>query len=145
MSNNWMTPKDYFEHIVEPTAQEYWADRSDHQKENAIFQLSSFSERYFKYHKEKGNSGKIYGATTGEEFGQKVFEQCPEYGLLWDSANAVKHHFPGARPRPSVLVTTATGVWTDQVYNVGGRWVTTDQAMKTTYEFWRKLLDAESD
>ncbi len=142
MINKWMAPKDYFEHMVEPTLQEYWGDKADHHKECAIFQLSSFSERFFKYYKEDGNSGKIYGATTVEEFGRKVFEQCPEYGLLWDSANAVKHHFPDAHTSPSALETTSTGVWTDENYDVGGRWVTIDQAIKTTYEFWRKLLDA---
>ncbi len=61
MNNNWMSPKDYFEHIVEPTLLDYWREETDHCKENAIFQLSSFAERHFKYHEEKGNVGKYLG------------------------------------------------------------------------------------
>ena len=93
MSNNWMSPRDYFERIVKPTVEEYWVDRSDHHKENAILQLSSFSERFFKFHKEKEDAERVFGAVKFEEFRQKIFEIRAEYGLLWDAANAVKHHF----------------------------------------------------
>lgn len=94
MPTQWMAPKDYFERIGKPTIEEYWADRNDHHKENAVFQLSSFAERFFKYHKERGNADQLFGTEKAEDFGQKVFEKCAEYGLLWDAANAVKHHFP---------------------------------------------------
>ena len=68
--------------------------RADHHKECAIFQLSSFSERFFNYYSKNGNTEKVYGATRETDFRSKVFELCPEWGLLWDFANGVKHHFP---------------------------------------------------
>ena len=140
MPNQWMAPKDYFERIVKPTIDEYWADRSDHHKENAVFQLSSFAERFFKYHKELGNADQLFGTEKAEDFGQKVFEKCAEYGLLWDAANAVKHHFPDGRTRPGAIETTATGVWDTKEYEVRDCWVTIDQAISTVYEFWRDLV-----
>ena len=140
-----MVPKDYFEHIVEPTLQEYWGDKTDHHKESAIFQLSSFSERFFKYHKENVNTEKIYAATSAKKFGSKVFELCPEYGLLWDFANGVKHHFPDDHRHYVWDQTTATGAWGHEEYDVGGRWVTIDQAIIVVFRFWRNLLDAEAD
>lgn len=111
MSNDWISPRKYFECIVKPTVEEYWADRSKHHKENAIFQLSSFSERYYKYHQGRGNAARILEATELEEFGKQISKRCPEYGLLWRAANAVKHQFPDERTPPSSMVTTATEVW----------------------------------
>lgn len=140
MSNDWMTPKDYFLLIVEPTVEEYRSDRSSHHKVNAISRLSDFSERYFKYHKENGKNGMIFGAGTGKEFGQKIFDQCPAYGLLWDSANGVKHHFPDAQTPSDTLVNTSTGTLTNEKYNVGGRSMTIDDAIETTYSFWKERL-----
>ena len=145
MSNNWMSPRDYFEHIVKPTVEEYWADTSDHHKENAVHRLSSFSERYFKYHKEKGNAARVFGAMGAREFGNELFGRCPEYGLLWDAANAVKHHFPDGRTRPGAMETTSTGVWDTKEYEVRGRWVTIDQAIRIVYEFWRDHVSKDLD
>ena len=143
MNDNWISPKNYFQHIVEPTVQEYWADGSDHHKENAISRLSSFSERYFKYHNKNGNSEKIYGAVTLSNFAQKIFNQCPESHLLWQSANGVKHHFPDARTRPDALVSSSTGTWTDEKYSVGGRYITIGEAIRTTHAFWQKRLETQ--
>jgi hypothetical protein len=145
MKRDWMTPKDYFERIVKPTVEDYWADRSDHRKENAVFQLSSFSERYFKYHKTKGNGARVFGAAGAKRFGEEVSKRCLEYGLLWDAANGVKHHFPDGRTRAGAMETTSTGVWDTKEYEVFGRWVTIEQAIGIVYEYWRKLLDAESE
>ncbi len=146
MSNKWMAPKDYFEHIVVPTLQEYCDDKADHHKESAIFQLSSFSERFFNYYSKNGDTEKVYGATRETDFRLKVFELCPEWGLLWDFANGVKHHFPDGRSHRWVSdEATATAAWGHDEYAVGGRWVTLDQAIKVVFEFWRNLLVAESD
>ncbi len=140
MSNSRMSPRNYFERIVRPTVEEYWVDRSDHHKENAILQLSSFSERFFKFHKEKEDAERVFGAVGFGEFRQKIFEMRAEYGLLWDAANAVKHHFPDGRTRPGTTVTTATEVWDTEEHEVGDRWVTIDQAIGMVYEFWRDLV-----
>ena len=145
MSKDWMTPKDYYEHIVKPTVQEYRENKSDHRKENAVFQLSSFSERYFKYHRERKDTARIFGATTAGQFGEKVAKMRPEYGLLCDAANGVKHHFPDGKTRAGAIETTSTGVWDTTEYEVCGLWVTIDQAIDVVYDFWRKLLAAESD
>ncbi len=145
MKKDWMTPKEYFERIVKPTGEDYWADRSDHRKENAVFQLSSFSERYFKYHKEKGRAARVFEATGAAAFGKAISKRCPEYGLLWDAANGVKHHFPDERTRLSAMETTSTGVWETKEYEIGGRWVTIEQAIDIVYEFWRKRIDAEGE
>ena len=140
MSNNWMSPRDYFERIVKPTVEEYWVDRSDHHKENAILQLSSFSERFFKFHKEQGNTEKVFAAEEFGQFHKKIFEKCAEFGLLWDAANAVKHHFPDGHTRPGAMVRTATTVWDTEEHRVGDRWVSIDQAIGTVYGFWRDLV-----
>ena len=145
MPNQWMAPKDYFKRIVKPTVEEYRADRSDHHKENAVFQLSSFAERFFKYHEEHGNFVELFRTQKEKDFRQKIFEKCAEFGLLWDAANAVKHHFPDGRTRSGAIETTATGVWDTKEYEVQDRWVTIDQAIGIVYEFWRDLVCDELD
>ena len=145
MSNSRMSPRNYFERIVRPTVEEYWADRRDHHKENAILQLSSFSERFFKFHKEKEDAERVFGAVKFEEFRQKIFEIRAEYGLLWDAANAVKHHFPDGRTRSGAVVTMATTVWQTEEHEIGGRWVTIDEAIGVVYEFWRGIVSQEPD
>ena len=72
MKKDWMTPKDYFQRIVKPAVEDYRIERSDHRKEHAVFQLSSFSERYFKYHKQKGNAARVFEAMDLAEFGRKI-------------------------------------------------------------------------
>ena len=140
MRNSWMSPRNYFERIVRPTVEEYWADKSAHHTESAIFQLSSFSERFLKFHKEQGNTEQVFGAGGFQQFREKIFEKCAEYGLLWDAANAVKHQFPDGRTRPGTMVTTSTEVWDIEEHEVGDRWVTIDQAIGIVYEFWRDLV-----
>ncbi len=145
-NNNWMPPKEYFERIVAPTVKEYLQDKKNHHKENAIFQLSSFSERFYGYHEKNGNTEKIFGVSNEKNFRATVFEQHPEWGLLWDFANGVKHHFPDERRRyVSDAWPTSTQSWEHEEYDMGGRWVTLDQAIITVYKFWKKLLDDDSN
>ena len=144
MNKDWMIPKDYFERIVKPTIEEYRADKKDHHKECAIFQLSSFSERYFGYHKENSNIEQLFGVERAKDFRDQITQRCPEYRLLWDAANAAKHQFPTGIILPGTLVTTSTEIWDSGKYEVCGRLVTIEQAIDIVYEFWRRLLDAES-
>lgn len=143
MNKDWMSPKEYFERIVRPTVEDYKVDKKDHHKECAIFQLSSFSERYFRFHKDNSSFEPIFGAKEEKDFGNQLTRVCPEYRLLWYAANAVKHQIPGTSTPRSALVTTSTEIWESRTYEVCGRWVTIEEAIDTVYEFWRKRLKAE--
>ena len=145
MSNNWISPREYFYHIVEPTVREYWSDGADHHKECAVFQLSSFLERYFWFYKAKGDAQRILGAADLKEFGAKISEKRPECGLLRDAADAAKHQLPNPRTRRNAHETTATGVWDATEYLIGDRWVTIHEAINVAYKFWRDRVSEDSD
>lgn len=145
MSNDWISPKKYFECIVKPTVDEYLEDRRKHHKENAVFQLSSFSERYFKYHHGRGDGARIFEATDLADFRKKISDRWPEYGLLWHAANAVKHQFPDRYTPPSSIVTFATEVWESEEFIIKDRNTTIHEAIDIVYEFWRGLVSQEPD
>ena len=151
MSDEYMSPGDYYRRIVKRTLDDYRSEPADHRKENAISQLSSFSERYFKYHMLEENTEALYNETTGPGFGAAVAGRCPEYGLLWEAANAVKHQILDYVIPASDGPDTATEVWStvensteswtsDKQYDVGGRSVTLNEAIDTVDEFWRTKL-----
>ncbi len=151
MSDKYMPPEDYFRRIVEPTLDDYRREPADHRKENVVFQLSSFSERYYRYHKLERNAEALENTTTGPEFGAAVADQCPEYKLVWKAANAVKHQIPDYVIPTSDEPNTATETWSsvygstetwpsDKQYDVGGRSVTLDEAIDTVHGFWKTKL-----
>lgn len=151
MSDKYMPPEDYFRRIVEPTLDDYRREPADHRKENAIFQLSSFSERYYQYHKLEEDAEALFNENTGQGFGAAVDERCPEYKLLWKAANAVKHQIPDYVMPTSIEPSSATETWSieygstetwtsDKRYDVGGREVTLDEAINTVHGFWKTKL-----
>lgn len=88
MSNNWMSPREYFDRYVRKAVEEYLRDGLDHHKACAVLQLSSFSERYFKYHKQRGRDDLIWNAKDFEQFRKILAGRHAEYGVLWGAANA---------------------------------------------------------
>ncbi|MFB3106412.1 MAG: hypothetical protein ACE1ZA_16025, partial [Pseudomonadales bacterium] len=97
MSNNWMSPRQYFDRIVEPAVKEYLSDGADHHKESAVFQLASFLERYFWFYKEKRDAQRIFGAADLTAFGERISAECSECSLIRDAADAAKHQLPNPR------------------------------------------------
>jgi hypothetical protein len=109
-----MTPKEWFEQIVEPNYREYMQQPDDERRAfNAILAIHHFWDRVYQYW-HRTDPTKLLGASD-----QASFLRCliAKYGedveILNDVANALKHHFLTKKSLgrdPSQLwVTTATG------------------------------------
>ena len=144
MNTDWMSPKEYFEQIVRPTVEDYQADRRDHRRACAVLQLQGITERYYSYHRAKGDKERIYHKKRASEFAQQLGKQCPEVWKLWEAANGVKHPIPDPDRRFSGMAHTATGIVFDAGVNeLGG--LTIDQVIDAVHEYWRERLDRETD
>ena len=137
MSDNWMSPREYFDRYVRAAVEEYFRDGLDHHKASAVLHLSNFSERYFKYHKRQGHDDLVWNVANFEDFRKILAARHAEYGLLWGAANAVDHQIPDEGRSFSGLVQGAT-----EIFDSGDRKLDDriNRAIRRMYEFWQNRL-----
>ncbi len=85
-------PRQFFDNHAKPNYEDWLANLTDERlAKNAVADANNMAERMFRYWQSRDPS-QIYGAKTAGKYREALVNQeCRDFGLVWDVADAHKH------------------------------------------------------